>query len=114
MVVVAAAVLVVVEEVVMVVLEASAAAAAVLGGGDGGDDIDGTKGSGGLDVLVRAAVVAAQVAHVPCGHAATFFTSTNSLGVQGVGQHDVQLNDSVDSCSTRANTAMTDRGKQAE
>jgi hypothetical protein len=67
-----------------------------------------------VDVLVRAAVVAAQVAHVPCGHAATFFTSTNSLGAQGIGQHDAQLNDSVDSCSTRANTAMTDRGRQAE
>jgi hypothetical protein len=62
-----------------------------------------------VDVLVRAAVVAAQVAH-----AVTFFTSTNSLGPEGVGQHDVHLNDSVDSCSTRANTAMTGRGRQAE
>ncbi len=40
--------------------------------------------------------------------------SSNSLAAQGVGRRDVQMNDSVNSCSARANTATTDIGRQAD
>jgi hypothetical protein len=111
---VAAVVLVVLEEVVMVVLQASASAAAVVvvvmdgvGGGEG----DYTKDGGGVHVLVQVAVVAAQGAHVPCEDTATFFKLPRR---PGVGRRDVQLNDSVNSCSARANPATTDIRRQAD